>query len=261
MKLRNACCLAACVIPLVAMVMAGLRDPFAVFDGLNWTLSSEFDTRAYLDVDEQFPLAGKILKPAWRTIRAETERLLERYQLPEFSDIEPHESELYSSDDSSWEVLWLIALHERVLANEKLMPETAKLLQQIPGIRNAFISVLHPGMVIDPHVGPQASIIRYHLGLIVPEPDKAFINFYWPDGKYYWQEGEHMIFNDFRVHEARNEGTQNRAVLIIDIQRRHLTPWKLQLDNWLIAAMTYFPQFDTFLHEAEPKLKQGTSAL
>jgi beta-hydroxylase len=37
--------------------------------------------------------------------------------------------------------------------NEALAPETAKLLHKIPGLSNAFFSILEPNMHIDPHWG------------------------------------------------------------------------------------------------------------
>src|SRR5690606_823226 len=71
---------------------------------------------------------------------------------------------------------------------------------------------------IPPHRGPYAGVLRYHLGLIVPEPisevkirvDKDFG---------YWEEGKSLIFDDTYEHEVWNNTDNYRVVLFVDFVR------------------------------------------
>lgn len=59
--------------------------------------------------------------------------------------------------------------------------------------------------MLRPHVGPQKTVFRYHLGLIVPEP--ALANITVGGVTYSWREGEGVVFDDTFEHSARNLGT------------------------------------------------------
>ena len=46
------------------------------------------------------------------------------------------------------------------------------LLKAIPGAQTAFFSILSPRMHIPAHCGPYKGVIRCHLGLVVPKPER-----------------------------------------------------------------------------------------
>ena len=102
-----------------------------------------------------------------------------------------------------------------------------------------FFSILFPGQYIKPHFGYYKGFLRYHLGFIIPKRndetaekpcwlrinndrennrnrDKSSIE---RGEKYYWKEGEGVIFDDTLLHDASNESNQIRVVLWIDIRR------------------------------------------
>ena len=134
---------------------------------------------------------------------------------------------------------YLIKLGKFVEENCRQCPETAKALAKVPGVHVAFFSILFPGQYIKPHFGYYKGFLRYHLGIIVPQgndPDAEKpcwlrINNDREDNrsrdrtridageKYYWKEGEGVIFDDTLLHDASNESDEIRVVLWIDIRR------------------------------------------
>jgi aspartyl/asparaginyl beta-hydroxylase (cupin superfamily) len=121
--------------------------------------------------------------------------------------------------------------------NCKLAPKTAALIRKIPGVYTAFFSVLDPHQEITPHWGYYKGFLRYHLGVRIPYnnennlcwlrvndnraqnalQDKAQI----VNGeRYYWKEGEGIIFDDNYLHDAANESDQVRVVLWLDLRRK-----------------------------------------
>jgi aspartyl/asparaginyl beta-hydroxylase (cupin superfamily) len=96
-------------------------------------------------------------------------------------------------------------------------PETMALLDGIPGLFEAFFSILEGGKSIPAHEGPYRGYIRYHLGLVVPEKNPPSIRL--KDQIYTWKEGESVLFDDSWNHEVYNQSEGDRVVLIVDIRR------------------------------------------
>ena len=77
--------------------------------------------------------------------------------------------------------------------------------------------MLPPGARLVKHRDPYAGSLRYHLGLITPNSEECFISV---DGqKYYWKDGESVIFDETFIHFAENKTDTNRIVLFLDIKR------------------------------------------
>ena len=96
-----------------------------------------------------------------------------------------------------------------------MCPKTTEIIGSIPGVYIAGFSVLKAGCVISPHKGYTGSVWRSHLGLICP--DNCWIKV--GDATHKWKEGEVVVFDDTLTHEAANEGSQDRVVLIVDIPK------------------------------------------
>ena len=96
-------------------------------------------------------------------------------------------------------------------------PRTTALLDGIPGLFEAFFSILEGGKSIPPHEGPYRGYLRYHLGLVVPDKDPPSIRL--KDQIYTWKEGESVLFDDSWEHEVYNQCDRDRVVLIVDIRR------------------------------------------
>lgn len=94
-------------------------------------------------------------------------------------------------------------------------PRTVELLESVPGLKSAGFSRFKAGFHATPHVGHGDNFVRCHLGLIVPEPDKCTLTV---EGQtVHWEEGGLLMFDDSCLHEARNNGSQDRIVLIFDL--------------------------------------------
>jgi aspartyl/asparaginyl beta-hydroxylase (cupin superfamily) len=154
---------------------------------------------------EDFPFA-RILEEDWQTIRDEL-LTLTRQRFMVFP-----ERQLY---ESGWDVFPFYAFGRRLQKNCKLCPETARLLEQVPDLTTAAFSRLEPGTHIKPHVGYQDTVLRYHLGLIVPENCALRVG---PETRT-WQEGRSLVFDDTTEHEAWNRSDSVRIILIIDFAK------------------------------------------
>ncbi|WP_245648698.1 aspartyl/asparaginyl beta-hydroxylase domain-containing protein [Sphingomonas sanxanigenens] len=82
----------------------------------------------------------------------------------------------------------------------------------------AMFSLLRPGTHIPPHHGVTNTRAVVHLPLIVP----AGCRFRVGSETRAWPSGEAWIFDDTIEHEAWNDGTEMRAVLIFDVWNPYL---------------------------------------
>lgn len=171
---------------------------------------------------DQFPWA-QTLETHWRTIRQELDAVLQFIpDLPRFHDISTRQSNI--SLDDSWKTYFFFAHGLKAQANCDRCPETTRLLEQIPGLQVAFFSILAPHRHIPRHRGLYKGVIRYHLGLIVPEPRQdCWIRI--DDEQYCWEEGKSLIFDDTYYHEVWNKTDGYRVVLFLDIERPLRFPW------------------------------------
>ena len=106
-------------------------------------------------------------------------------------------------------------LGHRLDSNRALCPETSRLLERVPNLIQAFISILEPGKSVPEHEGPYRGYLRYHLGLRIPKenPPKLVIN----GQDYIWKEGEAVMFDG--QLGARADQSQRRDARRPD--RRH----------------------------------------
>lgn len=116
-----------------------------------------------------------------------------------------------------WDVFGIYDMWGNFMAeNAEKCPNTTAVLQQIQGVRTAGFSKLTAGCIVNPHKGFTDKILRYHLGLIIPEGDCGLKV---EDTIYRWQEGKAFVFDDRLLHEAWNRTSEPRYVLIVDIYK------------------------------------------
>jgi beta-hydroxylase len=122
------------------------------------------------------------------------------------------------TQDDHWQSVPLFLFGHAFEQNVKDCPETVKRLQQMEGMCAAMFSVLRAGAKLKPHRGPYKGVLRYHLGLIVPEPaDSCYIIV---DGqRATWTKGKSLLFDDTHIHEACNTSDKDRVVLFVDVMR------------------------------------------
>ena len=75
-------------------------------------------------------------------------------------------------------------------------------------------------MKIYPHKGLKDNTRRYHLGLITPK--EAFIKI--KGITHSWEEGKILKFDDSIIHEVDNPTTQERVILLFDVEEKFSLP-------------------------------------
>src|SRR6516164_5858758 len=172
---------------------------------LNWYLARHMDAPrrpVFLDIEKDYPGLASVTE-AYPAIRAEFDRLLSEWQsLPEYHEIDPGEAKISATTTKKWSVFLLEILGHRPEANRACCPETCRVLDTVPGLIQAFFSILDPGKSIPEHEGPYLGYLRYHLGLSVPakNPPKLFVK----SQEYIWKPGEAVLFDDSWPHSVQN---------------------------------------------------------
>ena len=157
------------------------------------------------------------LAAGYAQIRPEFEAVWQHPEdIPAFHQISPDQARI--STGTSWKTYALYVFGQPIATNCRACPATAALLASLPGLQNAWFSILAPGYHIPAHKGPTRALVRCHLGLRVPahyqrcwiRVEQEILN---------WREGELLLFDDTYEHEVLNDTDEFRAVLFIDIDR------------------------------------------
>jgi beta-hydroxylase len=172
------------------------------------------------------------LEAQWKLIRRELDEVLQyRELLPSFHDISKDQRRI---SDDGWKTFFFSAYGIHAKGNRARCPQTARIIDTIPGMKTAFFSILAPGQHIPPHRGPFKGVIRYHLGLVVPEP-RARCRIRVGTEVRHWEEGKGIMFDDTYEHEVWNDTPGTRVVLFLDVVRPLRFPANLL--NWLVLQM------------------------
>ena len=161
---------------------------------------------------EHFPWAMD-LADNWLAIRAEYESLHDEILMSN------PEEQLY---EGGWDVFGLHAFGEPMHKNCEMCPVTTELVRMVPDMTTAGFSVLKPGSHILPHNGSDDTVLRFHLGLVIPPGCALRVD----DTMCPWVEGGCIIFDDTIEHEAWNGSMKTtRAILLLDfIKPQELPP-------------------------------------
>lgn len=225
------------------------RGALALLQGLERLnmAASTIDTTPFLDPD-QFDWI-RPLEESWELIRSELDQILRfRDRLPSFHEISEDQTSI--TRDKDWKTYFLYGYGYRAEVNCARCPETARLVEQIPGMKTAFFSILSPGKHIPDHRGPYNGVIRYHLGLKVPEPaEQCRIRV--ADQYAHWEEGESLVFDDTYRHEVWNETDGERAILFVDVLR----PLRFPM-NWVNRGVMRLIRRSSFVQDARENQKQ-----
>jgi aspartyl/asparaginyl beta-hydroxylase (cupin superfamily) len=173
---------------------------------------------AFYDVETTAPELRRI-DAGLDEIRREVLALLPRSaDMPLYHDVDESQHEISGRDPGSWRVLFL---HHwgagGALPNASLCPRTVERIESVPGVLQAFLSILEPGKSVPAHRGPTLGTLRYHTALHVPVKDPPTIRV--KDQKYTWKVGESVLFDDSLEHEVYNQSDDVRVVLIVDVMR------------------------------------------
>lgn len=94
-------------------------------------------------------------------------------------------------------------------------PATVAATLQVPGIWSALWSVLEPGSELPEHHGPNAGMLRYHLGIDCGADAALCV-----DGVVTpYVDGAGILFDDTAAHAAWNRGDEPRVTLFLEVLR------------------------------------------
>lgn len=146
------------------------------------------------------------------TIRAEWDRAADRgLRLPLIEELIAE----HQGNTGEWRAGLLVSRGRprAPLADE--FPATIRVLAGVPGLRSALWSVLVPGAELHEHQGPNAGVLRYHLGVVCPEGCALRVG----ETVVPYREGEGVLFDDTAPHAAWNRGDAPRVTLFLEVLR------------------------------------------
>ena len=114
-----------------------------------------------------------------------------------------------------WDVFGLYVSGQAIEDNCRRCPQTVSLLSCVPNLVSAGFSNLTAGTFIGAHTGYTKTVIRCHLGLIVPDDCAIRV----ADETRSWKQGSTLAFDDTYEHEAWNRSTTDRIVMLLDFER------------------------------------------
>lgn len=202
----------------------------------NWiigkTLSEQDNINIYevSDIPRLFP-NHFMFKNNWREIAIEAQNIL---SLSKDTNVWKKYYHAHDHFWKGWNSFTLRLYGKDYTDNMKLCPITTSLINRCPDVYTAVFSILEPGKELVPHYGPFKNILRYHLGLVIPTGE-CYLKV---DGsRYYWKEGEEVIFDEYYLHSAHNLTDHTRIILYIDVPR-HFDNIFLTLLNDSMMALT-----------------------
>jgi aspartyl/asparaginyl beta-hydroxylase (cupin superfamily) len=187
------------------------------------------------DIDATYP-SLRVLDRNHAVIREELLAVLsDQERIPRYHEISRAETYISGTVDTgkSWRVFMLAHVNGGIPTNQARCPRTSALLGQIPGLLQAFFSILDPGKSIPAHDGPYLGYLRYHLALLVPRVDPPSMRV--KDQVHTWQEGRSILFDDSWNHQVYNTSPERRVVLIVDVLRP--MAWPFHAVNWLVTRV------------------------
>ncbi|HVA98089.1 MAG TPA: aspartyl/asparaginyl beta-hydroxylase domain-containing protein [Bacteroidia bacterium] len=204
--------------------MDKIRYPF--FDG-----TSEEEKTFYNVSDFSW---AKELEANWEIIKKE---VIAYMQDPK--NLHPYFAKDLMNEPEKWQTFGLYAWGVCVSKkNCEACPETIKILEKIPTIISAGVSVMEPNAEIKPHFGDTNATVRCHLGLVVPAglPEIGFHVGYEDRS---WEEGKLLLFNDAAYHKAWNNTQARRVILLFDVMRPEFATQKRDVCATVLGILSW----------------------
>lgn len=172
-------------------------------------------TQPFLD-NAEFPWVPE-LESRWLEIREELKGVMQHpEEIPAFHELSPDQKKISKGDN--WKTFAFYVFGIRLDENCERCPQTVRALEQLPGLQNAWFSILAPRYHIPPHKGPTRAVVRCHLALEVPAAgEDCWLRV--DEEVRGWEAGRCLLFDDTYEHEVRNDTDEIRVVLFLDVDR------------------------------------------
>lgn len=173
----------------------------------------------------------------------------------------PHLRDLLDEDQGSngpWKAGLLISKGTPATSLAERFPTTVARTLDVPGIWSALWSVLPPGTELPEHHGPNAGVLRFHLGVACPELSALRVN----DTVMPYRDRGAILFDDTALHEAWNRGSADRVTLFLEVLRpaagttdllNRLTQRLLALDRRYRCAPARADEWNAALNDRFPR--------
>lgn len=152
------------------------------------------------------------LESKWSVIRREWDRFVEAGgRLPRIEEVLGEDQ----GNEGCWSAGLLIAHGRPVAPLAARFPFTTTALLAVPGLRSALWSQLDAGAVIPVHTGPNAGVLRYHLGVRCGDASAVEVG----GERVSYRDGRGVLFDDTEPHTAWNRGDEPRVTLFCELLR------------------------------------------
>ncbi|MDO9589276.1 MAG: aspartyl/asparaginyl beta-hydroxylase domain-containing protein [Brevundimonas sp.] len=147
----------------------------------------------------------------------------------------PNRDGMGMASNADWSALFLWKDGEEQPAIARRCPRTMEALAEVPLCRvpgrtpSILFSKLTAGARIPPHHGLINTRLICHLPLIVPPGSRFRVG----NDARAWKEGQAWAFDDTIEHEAANDSSEERTILIFDVWKPELT----EEERALVSAM------------------------
>ena len=193
---------------------------------------------------EDFPWLGEI-EAAAPAIRAELEAVLAAEDgFRPYVEADPDRPRPNNPllGDPSWSAFYLWKSGAPAAGNAERCPRTMAALEKAPMPRiegrspMALFSLLRPGTHIQPHHGLLNTRLICHIPLITPPGCRLRVG----NEVRTWEPGKALIFDDSIEHEAWNDGTETRVVLIFEVWRPEIAEDERRALTAMFEAITAY---------------------
>ena len=147
-------------------------------------------------------------------LKREIDNLVQKREIPKYGTFDPLRASQVSED---WRLYYAQMFGMTNELAEKELPTLISFAKDHPEVVNAMVSILDPHVPLPKHRDPYAGILRYHLGISIPQvnPPRIRLDQDW----YEWREGEGVVLDVFFEHEVVNNSDEPRVIVIIDFRR------------------------------------------
>lgn len=171
------------------------------------------DRPRIMSPESVFP-AARELESRFAAVKSEVDSLLAARPIPKYGRFDPVRAAQVSED---WRLYYAYMFGKPNELARRDLPTLLDFAESHSNVVNAMVSILDPGVPLPSHKDPYAGIMRYHLGISVPEDNPPTIRL---DREHYtWKEGEGVVLDVSFEHEVINHSDQPRVIVIIDFRR------------------------------------------